>query len=50
MYRVAYILVNGIAGHKDCESLEACYEFLLSIEYKRYFIMDLGSKEIIERG
>jgi hypothetical protein len=50
LYRVAYILQNGTAGHKDFETLELCYEFLLSIDYKRYNIMDLKSKDIIERG
>jgi hypothetical protein len=50
IYRIAYILQNGTAGHKDFETLEGCYEFLLSIDYKRYNIMDLKSKDIIERG
>ena len=50
LYRVAYILLNGIAEHKDFETLELCYEFLLSIDYKRYNIMDLKTKDIIERG
>lgn len=50
MYRVAYILQNGTTEHKDFESIEQCYEFLLSIDYKRYQIMNLLTKEIIERG
>lgn len=50
MLRVAIILLTGETEGQTFQTIEECYEYILGKEHKRYMIMNVETKIIIERG
>lgn len=49
MYRVSCITQQGIIKGKNCDTIEECYEFLFSVDYKKYRIKNRDTGKIIEK-